>query len=50
MTPLIEFRDVYKTYAMGDNIVRAVDGISLQIRRGEFVAIVGQTAPGNPPV
>jgi len=47
MTPLIEFRDVYKTYAMGDNIVRAVDGISLQIRRGEFVAIVGQSGSGK---
>lgn len=47
MTPLIEFKDVYKIYNMGDNVVRAVDGISIVIEKGEFVAIVGQSGSGK---
>lgn len=47
MTPLIEFRRVYKVYTMGDTVVRAIDGISLQIYKGEFVAIVGQSGSGK---
>lgn len=47
MAPLIEFRKVYKIYQMGDARVHAVDGISMTIDRGEFVAIVGQSGSGK---
>ena len=42
-TPLIELRDIYKIYQMGDTEVHASDGVSLKIYKGEFVAIVGQS-------
>ena len=47
MTPLIEFKDVYKIYQMGDSEVRAVDGISMTVNKGEFLAIVGQSGSGK---
>lgn len=47
MTPLIEFDNLYKLYPMGDTVVRAVDGISMKIYKGEFVAIVGQSGSGK---
>jgi len=45
--PLIELNDIYKTYQMGSEAVRANDGISLTIQRGEFVAIVGKSGSGK---
>ena len=45
--PLIEFRNVYKIYHMGDEDVRANDGITLTIYKGEFVAIVGKSGSGK---
>lgn len=45
--PLIELRDIYKIYYMGDEEVHANDGISLKIWRGEFVAIVGKSGSGK---
>jgi putative ABC transport system ATP-binding protein len=47
MIPLIEFRDLSKLYQMGDSIVHAIDGISMKIGKGEFVAIVGQSGSGK---
>ena len=47
MSALIEFRDVTKLYEMGDTVVRAADGISMKIDKGEFVAIVGQSGSGK---
>ena len=41
--PLIELKDIYKIYHMGDEEVRANDGITLTIYKGEFVAIVGKS-------
>lgn len=46
-TPLIELKNIYKIYQMGDEEVRANDGISLTIYRGEFVAIVGKSGSGK---
>lgn len=46
-TPLIELNDIYKIYYMGDEEVRANDGISLSIYEGEFVAIVGKSGSGK---
>ncbi|MGN0157983.1 MAG: ABC transporter ATP-binding protein [Brotaphodocola sp.] len=44
---LIDLKDIYKIYQMGDEEVRANDGITLSIRRGEFVAIVGKSGSGK---
>ena len=46
-TPLIELRDIYKIYHMGDTDVHASDGVSMKIYKGEFVAIVGQSGSGR---
>jgi putative ABC transport system ATP-binding protein len=43
----IEFKDVCKTYRMGDVEVRAVDGMSFAIERGELVVIVGPSGAGK---
>ena len=47
MTHLIELKDVYKIYPMGDETVHALDGVSLSIDQGEFVAIVGSSDSGK---
>ncbi len=45
--PLIEFRQVTKTYGMGDALVSALRGVSFQIRKGDFVAIMGPSGSGK---
>ena len=46
-TPLIDLRNIYKIYYMGEEEVRANDGINLAICEGEFVAIVGKSGSGK---
>ena len=47
MGHLIELKDVYKIYQMGNEEVHALDGINLTVDQGEFVAIVGQSGSGK---
>ena len=44
---IIEFKDVCKTYQMGDETVKALDNASLKIYKGEFVSIVGPSGSGK---
>lgn len=46
-TPLLTFRDVWKTYGSGEAQVHALAGVDLTIRRGEFVAIMGPSGSGK---
>ena len=47
MDALIEVRDMYKIYNPGENEVHALDGVSLNVYEGEFVAIIGQSGSGK---
>ena len=47
MSHLIELKDIYKIYHMGEETVHALDGINLTVDQGEFVAIVGSSGSGK---
>lgn len=44
---ILEVKDVFKHYGSGENLVRAVDGISFSVGKGEFIAVVGTSGSGK---
>jgi len=43
----VELRDINKVYRLGENDIKAVDGVSLSLEKGEFVSIVGHSGSGK---
>jgi len=44
---IIELKNLSKHYEMGENIVKALDGIDVKIKKGDFIAIVGPSGSGK---
>jgi putative ABC transport system ATP-binding protein len=44
---VIELQDVYRTYRMGEQVLNALDGVNLTIKRNEYVAVVGASGSGK---
>ena len=47
MTPILKTKDLCKFYGNGENLVKAVDHVNLEIGQGEFVTIVGKSGSGK---
>src|SRR5512139_2668970 len=45
--PLLNLEHICRTFKSGDNVIRALDDVSLKIWSGEFVAIIGQSGSGK---
>jgi putative ABC transport system ATP-binding protein len=45
--PIIEVRDLFKTYRVGEVDIHALNGASLDVKRGEFLSIVGTSGSGK---
>ena len=46
-TPVLDLVDIRKVYGEGDAEVRALDGVSLTVNRGDFVAIMGASGSAS---
>ena len=46
-TLMIDMRGIHKTYLMGDEPVRALDGIDFAVAKGEFVSVIGASGSGK---
>ncbi|MCU1327504.1 MAG: transporter related [Bryobacterales bacterium] len=44
---VIRTYDIWKTYVMGDQVINAVSGVDIEIKRGEYVAIMGPSGSGK---
>ena len=44
---IAEFIDVHRHYKMGDSTVKALNGVSMQVRRGDYLAIMGRSGSGK---
>lgn len=47
MKNLIEIKNIYKYYRMGDTVVKAIDGLSLNLDEGEILCILGKSGSGK---
>ncbi|GMR15525.1 MAG: ABC transporter ATP-binding protein [Gammaproteobacteria bacterium] len=45
--PVIQLQNVYRVYEMGDQVLNALDGVSIDISRNEYIAIVGASGSGK---
>jgi putative ABC transport system ATP-binding protein len=44
---IAEFVDVHRHYHMGENVVKALNGVSMQVRKGDYLAIMGRSGSGK---